>query len=120
MSRSAARAVALVLAAPFLAGGCTGGGDSSASVRAPAAECGQSATHGAARPDPARQPRGMWIATVANVDWPSARGCRRPSRRPSTVRLLDTARALHLNAVFVQVRPSGDALYPSRYEPWSQ
>ncbi|MGH3389994.1 MAG: glycoside hydrolase family 10 protein, partial [Actinomadura sp.] len=68
----------------------------------------------------ARQLRGMWIATVANVDWPSRKGLPAAEQKAEYRRLLDTARALHLNAVFVQVRPTGDALYPSRYEPWSQ
>jgi uncharacterized lipoprotein YddW (UPF0748 family) len=36
------------------------------------------------------------------------------------IRLLDAAAGLHLNAVILQVRPSADALYPSRLEPWSE
>lgn len=69
---------------------------------------------------PARELRGMWIATVGNVDWPSAKGLPEAAQKAEYIRLLDTARALNLNAVFVQVRPTGDAFYPSPYEPWSQ
>ncbi|GAA2439954.1 family 10 glycosylhydrolase [Actinomadura vinacea] len=69
----------------------------------------------------ARQLRGMWIATVAGIDWPkdAARGSR--ERQQADFRkLLDTAQAMNLNAVFVQIRPNSDAFYRSPYEPWSQ
>lgn len=69
---------------------------------------------------PTRQLRGMWIATVANIDWPSKPGLSPARQKAEYRRLLDTARALNLNAVFVQIRPTGDAFYPSPYEPWSQ
>jgi uncharacterized lipoprotein YddW (UPF0748 family) len=66
-----------------------------------------------------RELRGMWIATVTGLDWPDPR--RPPARqRADYRRLLDTAKARHLNAVFVQIRPTGDAFYPSPHEPWSQ
>jgi uncharacterized lipoprotein YddW (UPF0748 family) len=67
-----------------------------------------------------RQLRGMWIATVTGLDWPSGPG--RPAARQQADfrRLLDAAKALRLNAVFVQIRPTADAFYPSPYEPWSQ
>jgi uncharacterized lipoprotein YddW (UPF0748 family) len=66
-----------------------------------------------------RELRGMWIATVGGGDWPSAHG---PAarQRADYRRLLDIAKKRHLNAVFVQIRPSADAFYPSPYEPWSQ
>ncbi|HEX8904513.1 MAG TPA: family 10 glycosylhydrolase, partial [Longimicrobiaceae bacterium] len=34
--------------------------------------------------------------------------------------VLDRAAALHMNAIILQVRPAGDALYPSQLEPWSE
>jgi len=67
-----------------------------------------------------RQLRGMWIATVGNIDWPKA-GRRSVDQQKADFRkLLDTARAMNLNAVFVQIRPNSDAFYDSPYEPWSQ
>ncbi|MCW2900693.1 MAG: hypothetical protein JWO67_2958 [Streptosporangiaceae bacterium] len=69
---------------------------------------------------PARQVRGMWIATVANVDWPSRAGLAADAQKAEYLRLLDVATALNLNAVFVQIRPTADAFYRSPYEPWSQ
>jgi uncharacterized lipoprotein YddW (UPF0748 family) len=62
----------------------------------------------------------MWIATVANVDWPSRTGLPAAAQKAEYRRLLDAAKSLNLNAVFVQVRPTADAFYRSPYEPWSQ
>nr|BBH92739.1 glycosyl hydrolase [Thermogemmatispora argillosa] len=77
--------------------------------------CSPSSATGA----PQRQLRGVWIATVANLDWPSRPGLPVAVQQEEGRRLLDQVRNLGLNAVFVQVRPSGDAFYPSRYAPWS-
>ncbi|WP_432182498.1 glycoside hydrolase family 10 protein [Streptomyces sp. NBC_00063] len=67
-----------------------------------------------------RQMRGMWIATVANTDWPSAPGLSPDEQRKELCDLLDVAVERRLNAVMLQVRPTADALWPSPYEPWSQ
>ncbi|HEU5160305.1 MAG TPA: family 10 glycosylhydrolase [Streptosporangiaceae bacterium] len=67
-----------------------------------------------------RQLRGMWIATVAGIDWPSDARRSAARKQADFRRLLDTATALRLNAVVVQIRPTADAFYPSPYEPWSQ
>ncbi|MFF7365225.1 family 10 glycosylhydrolase [Streptomyces sp. NPDC008125] len=64
--------------------------------------------------------RGMWIATVANVDWPSATGLTAATQRSELLAHLDRAVRFGLNAVIFQVRPSADALWPSPHEPWSQ
>ncbi|MGW1816908.1 glycoside hydrolase family 10 protein [Streptomyces sp. NPDC002125] len=64
--------------------------------------------------------RGMWIATVANIDWPSAPGLSAAAQRAELIAHLDRAVELRLNAVVLQVRPTADALWPSPYEPWAQ
>ncbi|MFJ1868326.1 glycoside hydrolase family 10 protein [Streptomyces sp. NPDC088097] len=64
--------------------------------------------------------RGMWIASVGNVDWPSAAGLSAREQRAELTALLDTAVRRRLNAVVLQVRPTADALWPSTREPWSQ
>ncbi|WP_030765525.1 MULTISPECIES: glycoside hydrolase family 10 protein [unclassified Streptomyces] len=64
--------------------------------------------------------RGMWIATVSNVDWPSESGLSASRQRAELLALLDTAVARRLGAVVLQVRPAADALWPSKLEPWSQ
>ncbi|TDB72216.1 hypothetical protein E1264_42000, partial [Actinomadura sp. KC216] len=70
--------------------------------------------------DRSRQLRGMWIATVAGIDWPKDTADPAAEQRRQFTRLLDTATAMNMNAVFVQIRPNSDAFYPSPYEPWSQ
>ncbi|MER7734948.1 family 10 glycosylhydrolase [Streptomyces erythrochromogenes] len=64
--------------------------------------------------------RGMWIASVSNVDWPSRSGLSAATQRKELLALLDTAVRRRLNAVVLQVRPAADALWPSPFEPWSQ
>jgi uncharacterized lipoprotein YddW (UPF0748 family) len=63
--------------------------------------------------------RGVWIATVANRDWPSAPGLPADRQCAELLELLDAAVERKLNAVMLQVRPTADALWPSPYEPWS-
>jgi uncharacterized lipoprotein YddW (UPF0748 family) len=76
--------------------------------------------HGGGRHRPGhRELRGMWIATVANTDWPSAPGLPVEQQHAELLALLDTAVRLRLNAVMFQVRPTADAFWPSPYEPWS-
>ncbi|WP_031515228.1 glycoside hydrolase family 10 protein [Streptomyces sp. NRRL F-5123] len=69
---------------------------------------------------PRRELRGMWIATVANTDWPSAPGLAPAQQRQELLDLLDLAVERRLNAVMFQVRPTADAFWPSAYEPWSE
>ncbi|WP_285511482.1 family 10 glycosylhydrolase [Streptomyces sp. NBRC 14336] len=63
--------------------------------------------------------RGMWVATVANRDWPSRAGLSAAAQRAELIAHLDTAVRRRLNTVILQVRPTADALWPSPYEPWS-
>ncbi|MEU2910904.1 glycoside hydrolase family 10 protein [Streptomyces massasporeus] len=64
--------------------------------------------------------RGVWIASVANRDWPSKSGLTASQQRAELLTHLDTAAGNRLNTVFFQVRPTADAMWPSPYEPWSQ
>jgi len=73
-----------------------------------------------ALPEPAREFRGVWVASVSNIDWPSAPGLSTEQQQAELRTILDQARDLGLNAVILQVRPAGDALYPSTIEPWSE
>lgn len=63
--------------------------------------------------------RGMWIASVANRDWPSKPALPAATQRAELLAHLDTAVRRRLNTVILQVRPTADALWPSDYEPWS-
>jgi uncharacterized lipoprotein YddW (UPF0748 family) len=64
--------------------------------------------------------RGVWIATVDNIDWPSRGMINVDSQKAEYNRQLDMHQQNGMNAVIVQVRPAADAFYPSSYEPWSQ
>ncbi len=66
-----------------------------------------------------REFRGVWVASVANIDWPSKAGLSSFEQQAELLAILDRAKALNLNAVLLQVRPAADALYASPYEPWS-
>jgi uncharacterized lipoprotein YddW (UPF0748 family) len=67
-----------------------------------------------------REFRGVWVASVQNIDWPSQPGLSTQEQKDELLGILDRAVALRLNAVILQVRPAADALYPSPYEPWSE
>lgn len=71
-------------------------------------------------PPIAREFRGMWIATVANIDWPQAAGLTATQQQLQLTQLLDVAERTGLNAVILQVRAAGDAMYASALEPWSR
>jgi uncharacterized lipoprotein YddW (UPF0748 family) len=81
------------------------------------------AAPGAAQDDPPPVPRefrGVWVASVANIDWPSRPGLSTWEQQAELIAILNRSLALNLNAVVLQVRPAADALYESRHEPWSQ
>ncbi|MDR7269847.1 uncharacterized lipoprotein YddW (UPF0748 family) [Pelomonas saccharophila] len=71
-------------------------------------------------PPPPREWRAAWIATVANIDWPSKPGLSAEAQQAEIKALCDTAVRIGLNALILQVRTSADALYESGLEPWSE
>jgi uncharacterized lipoprotein YddW (UPF0748 family) len=71
-----------------------------------------------AQPDK-RALRGVWIATVANIDWPTQRGLPVAQQQAEMTALLDRVKAFHMNTVVFQVRPTADAFYQSSLEPSS-
>lgn len=70
-------------------------------------------------PPAPREFRGLWVASVANIDWPSAPGLSAARQKEELVELLDQAARVRINAIILQVRPMCDALYRSSREPWS-
>ena len=64
--------------------------------------------------------RGVWIATVDNIDWPSQGNYDSDTQKKEFIKLLDAHKRNGINAVIVQIRPAADAFYPSQYEPWSE
>lgn len=71
-------------------------------------------------PQSLREFRGVWIATVANIDWPSSPNDPYSKQKEDFIKLLDYYKSLNFNAVIVQIRTAGDAFYPSSYAPWSK
>jgi uncharacterized lipoprotein YddW (UPF0748 family) len=67
----------------------------------------------------ARELRGIWLASVWNINWPSRRDLSSERQQAEFVATLDRMVELNLNAVVLQVRPEGDTLYASQLEPWS-
>lgn len=64
--------------------------------------------------------RGAWIATVANIDWPTVEAVGDSEKQQEEmVWLLDSLEAIGINAIIFQVRPTADALYYSELEPTS-
>lgn len=64
--------------------------------------------------------RGLWVATVLNIDYPSKPTTDSETLKNEAIKILDDAKNTGLNAVFLQVRPASDALYKSKYYPWSK
>ena len=64
--------------------------------------------------------RAVWIASVENIDWPSSKNLSVEQQKAEFTRLLDMHQRNGMNTVVVQVRPAADALYPSKFEPWSE
>ena len=71
-------------------------------------------------PEIQREFRGVWIATVANIDWPTSGLDSNEKQKKDFISLLDYYKNLNFNVVIVQVRTAGDAFYPSKYAPWSR
>src|SRR5690554_1436658 len=70
-------------------------------------------------PEVKREFRGAWIASVANINWPSKKGLSTEQQKTEAIHILDVLKENNFNAIILQVRPSADALYDSPYEPWS-
>ncbi len=70
-------------------------------------------------PEISREFRGAWVATVFDLNWPSRPGLPAAQQKAELRAILDRAVELRLNAIVLQVRPSCDAFYESKLEPWS-
>src|SRR5690606_23188588 len=107
----------MLLTVPLLAG-CVAAG-TAAAPEGPGASPYAAVAADDGPPPVAREFRGVWIAAVANMDWPSAPGLSPDSQRAELISQLDRSRELGLNAIVLHIRPAADALYASDLEPWS-
>ncbi len=72
------------------------------------------------KPAPKREFRGVWIATVENIDWPSSQKLSSDQQKNELKSQLDAHQQSGINAVMLQVRPAADAFYAKSHEPWSK
>ncbi len=70
-------------------------------------------------PEINREFRAVWVATVANIDWPSAPGLDVEKQKQEALDIINRVKEANMNAIVLQVRPHCDAIYKSSYEPWS-
>lgn len=73
-----------------------------------------------AQQSPKREFRAVWVATVVNIDYPSSKKLDSDSQKREWIEMLENYQRMGLNAVIVQVRPAGDAFYPTDLAPWSE
>ena len=75
-------------------------------------------TAGTGEPEggPSQELRGVWISYL---DWEKLPADEN-GFKAGVDQILDRCVELKMNAVFVQVRPDADAMYPSEYFPWSR
>ena len=64
--------------------------------------------------------RAAWVASVYNLNFPSHAGLSASEQKEQIRRMVDAAANAGLNALMIQVRPEGDALYQTSLEPWSR
>lgn len=69
---------------------------------------------------PKAEMRAAWIATVDNIDWPKKGVVDPEQQKQDFIALLDELQANGINAAIVQIKPTGDAFYPSAFAPWSE
>lgn len=69
---------------------------------------------------PKREFRGVWVATVVNIDYPSKGGQKIGVQKYEYINMLEDFKKMGINAVIFQVRPAADAFYESSFEPWSE
>lgn len=71
---------------------------------------------------PKREFRGVWIATVWGIDWPSKAGNTpeiQKKQKDEMIEMLDRCERLNLTTVCFQVRSMSDVMFKSKLEPWS-
>lgn len=70
--------------------------------------------------NPDAEVRGVWIATVGNINYPSKKGLGASALASELDAIVETCVRLGLNTIFFQVRPAADALYRSELFPQSE
>ena len=74
---------------------------------------------------PKREFRASWLTTVWAIDWPASYNSngsmeKEIAQQNELIAIIDSLAEANMNAVFFQVRGFSDAMYYSKYEPWSK
>ncbi len=72
------------------------------------------------RSDGNEEMRGVWIASTFNINYPSKPGLSESEMKEEIDEIVENVKKANLNAIFFQVRPAADALYPSEIFPYSK
>ncbi|MBQ8207802.1 MAG: family 10 glycosylhydrolase [Clostridia bacterium] len=115
------RGIILLLAMIFLFSSCKGEITSLTQKEVPSRlplEAISDPTMGLLNPD--AEVRGVWIATVGNINFPSRQGLSTADLKGELEDIVKNCTSLGLNTIFFQVRPAADALYNSELFPASE
>ena len=74
---------------------------------------------------PKREFRASWLTTVWAIDWPASYNSngsmeKEIAQQNELMAIVDSLAEANMNAIFFQVRGFCDAMYNSKYEPWSK
>ncbi|SSY69895.1 FenI [Priestia megaterium] len=64
--------------------------------------------------------RATWVASVLNIDWPSKPGLSIAQQKSEFINYLEEQKRMGMNAIVMQIKPTADAFYPSKYGLWSE
>ncbi|MFF2444726.1 glycoside hydrolase family 10 protein [Priestia megaterium] len=64
--------------------------------------------------------RATWVASVLNIDWPSKPGLSIAQQKSEFINYLEEQKRMGMNAIVMQIKPTSDAFYPSKYGLWSE
>ncbi len=67
-----------------------------------------------------REMKGIWVTTVLNLDYPKQATKDSEKLKSEALQIIENCAAMGYNSIFLQVRPSGDAIYKSKFVPWSR
>lgn len=69
---------------------------------------------------PKREFRGVWVATVANIDYPREGTTEVFALQEQWKNMIERHKKIGFNVIIAQVRPASDAFYPTESAPWSK
>ena len=64
--------------------------------------------------------RGVWIASVDNINWPSKPGLTDKEQKAEIIDILDEIKSLNMNAIIMQIRPTADRIYKKIGKYWKK